>query len=120
MNERRFSLKDRLNMIPAQKMEEGHVYHITGLNKTIHTVKDKRTIDSIVVNSKEGVYFLPNTIANDLWTDEKHETIDMDALKDLCEFPLRCVSFTSKTYGTKGLTLVYAQEDTPKEDMLDI
>lgn len=121
MNERRFSMKDRLNMIPAKKMTEGKVYHIKGINKIIEfTGKDKKPAKAIVVNTLEGIYFLPNVIANDMWKDDKHSEIDESVLKDLMEYPVQCVSFTSKTYGTKGLTLVYAQDPEPEDDIADM
>ena len=123
MNERHFSMKDRLNMIPAQKMQEGRIYHITGINKLVHFIgKDKKPAHAIVVNTREGVYFLPNVIANDLWTDEKFESVSEEVLADLMEYPVQCVSFTSKNYGTKGLTLVYAQpvEQDKTDDIADM
>lgn len=107
MENKKFSLAERLNMQNTQKMEKGEMYTIAKVDKVIEYTDKKTGVvrNSVIVTCADGAsYYLPNVIAN-AYLDEINEksTDEVNALFEGHTF--RCEEFTSRKFGNTGKTL---------------
>lgn len=107
MENKKFSLAERLNMQNTQQMEKGEMYTIAKVDKVIEYT-DKKTGEvrnSVIVTCADGVsYYLPNVIAKAYLDEIKEKPVEeVNALFEGHTF--RCEEFTSRKFGNTGKTL---------------